>query len=317
MSKRDDAHEILKCLGVPKQQQNERSCLTLLALAGLPEDDPWSATSRPLHRIWDIMGWMKAKYGKTYAANSRETIRRQTIHQFEQARLINRNPDDPSRPTNSGDTHYQLTAAASVLAAFGKRNFSTQCARFLESFGSLTAAYERARHQVRIPVRLPDGSAVMLSPGAHNELQRHVMEEFAPRFAQGSVVLYLGDTAQKRLVVATDRLARLGIREMHHNKLPDVVLYDDERKWLFLIEAVTTHGPVSPKRHAELELMLKNCPVGRVYVTAFSSFAAFRKYASEIVWESEVWIAEVPDHMIHFNGDKFLGPYPPRITARK
>jgi hypothetical protein len=115
-----------------------------------------------------------------------------------------------------------------------------------------------------------------------------------------------------RVSVATDMLTALNIPEMNHDKLPDVVLYDVEREWLLLIEAVTTHGPVSPKRHAELEAMLKDCPAGRVYVTAFMDFAGFKKYASEIVWESEVWIADFPDHMIHFNGDKFLGPYPPR-----
>lgn len=104
MSKREDATEILKSLGLPRQQQNERSCLTLLALAGLAEKTPWSKAKRRLLRIWDIMGWMKEKYGKEYAANSRETIRRQTVHQFEQARLIDKNPDDPTRPTNSGET---------------------------------------------------------------------------------------------------------------------------------------------------------------------------------------------------------------------
>ena len=67
---------------------------------------------------------MKEKYGKEYAANSRETIRRQTVHQFEQARLVNRNPDDPTRPTNSGETRYQLTEdAAEVLRAFDRRDF--------------------------------------------------------------------------------------------------------------------------------------------------------------------------------------------------
>jgi hypothetical protein len=317
MSKREDAKEVLKSLGLPKPQQNERSCLTLLALAGLSENTPWAKTQRPLHRIWDIMGWMKDKYGKDYAANSRETIRRQTIHQFEQARLVNRNPDDPTRPTNSGETRYQLTeGAAEVLRAFERRNFWKKCQGFLESHGSLTEAYERARNLHKVPVALPDGSRVELSPGIHNELQRLIVEDFAPRFAQGSVVLYLGDTAEKRLLVATDILNTLKIPEMNHDKLPDVVLYDKQREWLFLIEAVTTHGPISPKRHAELEATLKNCPTGRVYVTAFMDFAGFKKYASEIVWESEVWIAEFPDHMIHFNGDKFLGPYPPRERVK-
>lgn len=124
-------------------------------------------------------------------------------------------------------------------------------------------------------------------------------------------MLYLGDTAEKRLVVAADILNELNIPSMNHDKLPDVVLLDERRNWLFLIEAVTTHGPVSPKRHAELEAMLRECPASRVYVTAFMDFTAFKKYASDIVWESEVWVAEFPDHMIHFNGDKFLGPYPP------
>ena len=313
MSKRDDALEILKSLGLPKQQQNECACLTLLALAGLSENDPWSATSRPLHRVWDIRDWMKDKYGKEYAGGSRETIRRKAIHQFEQARLVNRNPDDPSRPTNSGVNRYQLTEdAAEVLRAFGRRNFSKKCEHFLESHGSLTKAYERARDLRKVPVTLPDGSKVELSPGVHNELQRFIVEEFAPRFAPGSSVLYLGDTAKKRLVVATDILKTLNIPEMNHDKLPDVVIYDAKRKWLFLIEAVTAHGPVSPKRHAELEAVLKDCPAGRVYVTAFMNFRGFKKYASEIVWESEVWVAEFPDHMIHFNGDKFLGPYPSR-----
>jgi hypothetical protein len=316
VSKRDDAKEILQSLGLPKQQQNERSCLTLLALAELTEEMPWAKTKRPLLRIWDIMAWMRDKYGKDYAANSRETIRRQTVHQFEQARLVDRNPDDPARPTNSGDTRYQLTKhAAAVLSAFERPAFSKKCEQFLERHGSLTKAYERARKLHKVPVTLPDGSQVELSPGVHNELQRLIVEEFAPRFAPAAVVVYLGDTADKRLCIANDLLQALNIPEMNHDKLPDVVLYDRDRNWLFLVEAVTAHGPVSPKRHAELEAMLKDSPAGRVYVTAFLDFKGFNKYASQIVWESEVWIADFPDHMIHFNGDKFLGPYPPRDEA--
>jgi adenine-specific DNA-methyltransferase len=156
MSKREEALEVLKSLGLPRQQQNERSCLSLLALAGLSEKSPWSKTERPLLRIWDIMGWMREKYGKDYAANSRETIRRQTIHQFEQARLIDRNPDDPTRPTNSGDTKYQLTEdAADVLRSFGTPEFSAKCEKFIGQHGTLSAAYERARNLHQVPVTMP------------------------------------------------------------------------------------------------------------------------------------------------------------------
>jgi hypothetical protein len=132
------------------------------------------------------MFWMREHYGKDYAANSRETIRRQTIHQFEQARIIDRNPDEPARPTNSGDTVYQLTnEAAKVLKRFGKTDFSTRCEGFIERHGTLSAAYHRARKILKVPVTLPDGSKVELSPGIHNELQRLIVEEFAPRFAMG------------------------------------------------------------------------------------------------------------------------------------
>jgi len=313
MSKRIEALEIIKSLGLPKKQQNERSSLTLLALAELGEKDSWNLAARPLLRVWDIMGWMRDQYGKDYAANSRERIRRQTIHQFEQARLIDRNPDDPTRPTNSRDTVYQFTQeAVAVIRSFGTKNFSRKCQKFIENQGSLSVAYQRSRKMVKVAVTLPDGSKVELSPGLHNELQRLVIEDFAPRFAPGAVLLYLGDTAEKRLILDTEALKQLNVPEMNHDKLPDVVLYDADRKWLFLIEAVTSHGPVSPKRHAELETTLDRCPAGRVYVTAFMDFSSFKKYASEIVWESEVWIGEFPDHMIHFNGDMFLGPYPRR-----
>ncbi|MCA9449775.1 MAG: restriction endonuclease [Candidatus Omnitrophica bacterium] len=310
MSKRDEAKEILRSLGLPKQQQNERSALTLLSLAGLSESDPWSKSRRPLLRIWDIMEWMRNNYDKDYAPNSRETIRRYTIHQFEQARLVDRNPDNPQRPTNSGETVYQLTEGATkVLRSFGKRSFPKNCEIFMDRYGKAIEAYKRSRDIVKVPITFKDGSSVELSPGAHNELQKLIVEEFAPRFASESNVIYLGDTADKRLLVDTSALESLGIPPMNHDKLPDVVLYDPNRNWLFLIEAVTSHGPISPKRHNELEKMLSECSAERIYCTAFKDFSTFKKYATEIVWESEVWISEFPDHMIHFDGERFMGPY--------
>lgn len=151
-----------------------------------------------------------------------------------------------------------------------------------------------------------------LSPGLHNKLQVAVLDEFGPRFAPGASVLYVGDTALKHVICETQALARLNIPITQHDKLPDMVLYLKKRKWLFLIEAATTHGPVDPKRHREIERMLKSCTAERIYITAFLNVRTFRKYAGDIAWETEVWIADHPDHMIHFNGPKFLGPYASR-----
>lgn len=313
MSRADEALDILVSLGLPRSQQNERSALTLLALAGIGPNTPWNKTARPLVRIWDIMGFMREKHGKDYAANSRETIRRQTIHQFEQARIVNRNPDDPSRPTNSGKTVYQLTEEVlPLLKAYKTAAFEKELKSFITRFSSLQEAYRRSREGLKVPLTLPDGSIVYLSPGEHNVLQVAIVAELGPRFAPGAVVLYVGDTAQKHVVYGAGELKRIGVPITEHDKLPDVVLYRADKNWLYLIEAVTSHGPISPKRHKELEKMLSRCSADRVYITAFLEIHEFRKYAADIAWETEVWIADNPDHMIHFNGPKFLGPYKPK-----
>lgn len=153
-----------------------------------------------------------------------------------------------------------------------------------------------------------EGKEIKLSAGKHNELQAAVIEKFAPRFAGGGKVLYLGDTANKDLFVDKEGLGKIGIPITEHSKLPDIVIYDEPKEWLFLIEVVTSHGPVSPKRILELEEFLKESKVEKIYVTAFPDKSEFRKHVNDIAWETEVWIADNPDHMIHFNGDKFIGP---------
>jgi len=311
VSKIDDAVSILVGLGLPRAQQNERSALTLLALAGVRRRTPWKDAKAGLLRTVDIMDFMREAYKKDYAPNTRETIRRQTLHQFEQARVVDRNPDDPTRATNSGRNAYQLTAPAlAVVVAFGSRQeFGAAVAGFRRQFGALETAYRATRELHRVPLVLPDGKPVSLSAGVHNDLQAAIVREFGPRFAPGSRVLYLGDTADKHIVMEAEAIAGLGVTLTEHDKLPDMVLHDEQRGWLFLIEAVTSHGPVSPKRHRELKAVFGKCRAARVYVTAFPNAAMFRRYAADIAWETEVWLADNPDHMIHFNGEKFMGPY--------
>jgi len=310
MSKIDEAHEILVALGLPKEQSNERSSLTLIALGKLSEEDNWQDVQMPCMRIVDIMDWMRDKLNKDYAPNSRETIRRRTIHQFEQARIVDRNPNEPTRPTNSGLTVYRLTDnIIRVIKSYGTESFQHEIEDFIQSHGSLSDKYNKMRDLNKVPVKFPDDSIQYMSPGEHNELQRLIIEEFAPRFVKEPIVAYLGDTAEKHIIINNNLLQSLNITVTEHDKLPDVIIYSPKTDWIFLIEAVTSHGPISPKRYHELEDMLSKCTCGRVYVTTFLTANDFRKYASDIVWESEVWIAEAPDHMIHYNGDKFLGPH--------
>ncbi|MBV6397324.1 MAG: hypothetical protein HFACDABA_02935 [Anaerolineales bacterium] len=309
MGKIEQAQEILEALGLPSAQQNEISALTLLALAQLSERSAWKNAANPMLRVHDLLIEIKQRYGREYAENSRETIRRRVLHQFEQAGIVIQNADDPMRPTNSGLNNYMLSnLALESIRAYGSPAWSKKRKAFLDQQGRLLDLYQRSREQNKIPLQVADGTTYKLSPGKHNELQSAIVSEFGPRFAPGAKLLYLGDTAKKTIIFERDLLAKLHVPISEHGKFADIILYDEKKNWLFLIEAVTAHGPVSPKRHVEMEKLLETSTAGRVYVTAFLDFTTFKKFSNEIAWDTEVWIAELPSHMIHFNGDKFLGP---------
>jgi hypothetical protein len=260
--------------------------------------------------ITPMMDWFRKHYGKNYAPNTRETVRRQTIHQFVQAGLALYNPDDPSRPVNSPYAVYQISPdALALLRHYGRAEWDTALARYLEQWRTLADRYAHEREMVRVPIRIAEGSTIDLSPGEHSELIRVIVEEFAPRFAPGSTLVYAGDTGNKFGYFDAQLLQELGVVVDSHGKMPDVVLYYTERDWLLLVESVTSHGPVDAKRHEELMELFAGSTVGLVYVTAFPSRAVMSRYLADIAWETEVWIAEAPTHLIHFNGARFLGPH--------
>ena len=161
----------------------------------------------------------------------------------------------------------------------------------------------------RISVRGPDGKEIVLSGGMHSSLIKSVIEEFAPRFVPGATLVYAGDTGSKWGQFDNGLLSRLGVTVDAHGKMPDAVLYYPDKNWLVLIEAVTSHGPVDSKRHAELTKLFEHSSAGLVYVTAFPSRAVMTRYLGDIAWETEVWVSDAPTHLIHFNGARFLGPH--------
>lgn len=310
MSKIEDAQAILKELGLPDAQQNEISGYTLLALCNVKEKDKWSSAYKQSHGVSKgIMAFISTYYQKNYAPNTRETFRRQVLHQFIQAGIADYNPEIPDLPVNSPRAHYALSEITlETIKAYRTKKWKQSVKRFKEQIGELKKKYSKDREMSRVPVKLQNGKVLQLSPGKHNEVQAAIVEEFASRFAQGSVLLYLGDTENKDLHIDKDKLESIGISITEHSKLPDVVIYDESKNWLYLIEAVTSHGPMSPKRIVELEDFLKNCKAGKIYVSAFPDFSEFKKHTNDIAWETEVWIMEFPEHMIHFNGDRFIGP---------
>jgi hypothetical protein len=312
MVKVEEAQEILKALGLPPAQHNIMSAYTLFALCRLGPKDKWANARRESMSVTKgVMAYARGVWGHDYAPNTRETFRRFVLHQFVDARVADYNPDNPGLPTNSPKAHYAITPGAlRVVQAYGTSRFKQEVATFKKEQGALTELYARERESHMVPVTLPDGKELKLSPGTHNIVGAAVIAEFAPRFAKGALILYLGDTANKSAHVETEYLTKLGVPANAHGKLPDVVLYHPKKKWLFLIEIAASHGPVDYKRYREIEDLLKRggCTAGRIYVSAFPTRAEFRRYAADIAWETEVWVAENPSHLIHFNGDRFMGP---------
>jgi hypothetical protein len=306
----EQALQIIKSLGLPKEQHNERSALCLLALLNLTPEKSWVDSESPLIGITPMMDFARQQYGKEYAPNSRETFRRYTMHQFVDAGIALYNPDDPTRPVNSPKAVYQIAPEAlELIKMHGTDSWVKALYNFIDVKHTLAARYAKEREHNKLPVKLKNGLEFQISPGEHSELIKAIIEEFAPRFTPGAQLIYAGDTGEKWGYFDAVTLEELGVVVDSHGKMPDVMLYWPENNWLILVESVTSHGPVNPKRHAELARLFEDSTVGIVYVTAFPTRSIMGKYLGDIAWETEVWVADSPSHMIHFNGERFLGPY--------
>ena len=309
MDKLESVKELLGRLNMPSKQQSTLCCLTLLAMANLKKDTSWCEANNEWIRIHDIISFISDNYEIIYAENSRETFRKQAMHPFRTAALI----EDNGKATNSPNYRYRVTPEfLKVLRSFTddfdfKNDNNDVLLQFISKHSSLTDVYASKKKMRKMPVRI-NNEDYTFSPGKHNQLQKAILEEFAPRFAPQSECLYVGDTIKKDMIKNVEKLSSLGFEITLHDKMPDVVLYREDKNWIYFIESVTSVGPMDPKRILEIEAMTKNITAGRVYVTAFLDFSTFKKFSEQLAWETEVWIADMPDHMIHLNGDKFLGP---------
>lgn len=304
MTKIDEAKTILKELNVLPKQQSDLCCLTLLAMAHISESSLWTQATNQWVRIHDVLVYIKENYGIQYAENSRETFRKQAMHHFRNAAFI----EDNGKATNSPNYRYRLTdEMIDLLQCYSTDKWEAKKSKFTHDHESLIDLYSSKRQIQKMPVKINDKNFTF-SPGKHNQLQRAIIEEFAPRFAPHSECLYVGDTTQKDLVKNELKLSELGFNITLHDKMPDVVLYSEDKNWLFFIEAVTSVGPMDPKRVKEIRELTSSVEAGKIFITAFLDFKTFKKFSDSIAWETEVWIADMPDHMIHLNGDKFFGP---------
>ena len=304
MGKIEEAREFLQSVGMPRAQQADICCLVLLAMAGIKPDMDWSDAENAWIRIHDMIQFANTNYEATYAENSRETFRKQALHHFRTAALV----EDNGKATNSPNYRYRLTEEAlQTIRTFQTSEWRKSINRFLTYHEKLVDMYASKKKMTMMPVRI-NGLDFQFSVGKHNELQKAIIEEFAPRFAPNSECLYVGDTIEKDLVKNIEKLTELGFEITLHDKMPDVVLYREDKNWIYFVESVTSVGPMNPKRILEILDMTKNVAAGKIFVTAFLDFKTYKRFSEDLAWETEVWIVEMPEHMIHLNGDRFLGP---------
>lgn len=305
-----EAIDILGQFGLPRAQINERTAYCLLALLNLTPDRTWRDSDSPLIGITPMMDFAREHYSKDYAPNTRETFRRFSMHQMVQAGIALYNPDRPDRPTNSPKAVYQISPAAiAVIKSYGGRKWTKNLMAFKSTASTLAAQYAKERQMDMVRVKVRNGSQITLSPGKHNELIRAIIEEMAPRFLPGATLVYIGDTGEKWGFFDKELASQIGLSVEEHGKMPDVILWLPDKKWLVLVESVTSHGPVDSKRRIELAELFASAKGDNVYISAFPDKRTFARFAPDVAWETETWVADNPTHMVHFNGDKFLGPY--------
>lgn len=307
---------VFDCLGIPLSglgvRRLEKMALSFLAVIDVTKAEQWQNlkdldTPRSM-KTREIIQWINKNFNENISSGSYDDIRRKDLRLLALAGIVV--STIPEAATNDSRRGYALNPIFSALLKVAETDaWEGELSKVLKETVKLKDELNAKRNLEKIPLTLPQGLQLTLTQGKHNDLQKAIIEEFLPIYGCNSEVLYIGDTANKLLFLDEAKLKSLNFFELNHDELPDVISYSQDKNWLYLIEAVHSSGPVSPTRLIELKRLTKDCTAEVVYVTAFLDRETFRKYISDIAWETEVWIADNPEHLVHFNGHKFLGPY--------
>ena len=311
----NDALLILDVCGIPMESMTDRAkekmAMTFLSVANVFSNNQWQ-TAKSIKdgvklKTREIITLINQNFNESISPGSYDDIRRKDLKYPVLAFLVvNTSPNSARNDPSRG---YALSPEmCELVKTFKTPDWNIKLKEFKINYEELKNRLEKSRELNSIPVKIGNKS-LKFSPGEHNELQKAIIEEFLPKFGNGCEVLYVGDTADKYLFLEEEKLKALNFFQLSHGELPDVVAYLKKENWLYLIEAYHSTGPMSDTRVLKLKQLLSECKCELIFITAFLDKTTFRKQASNIAWETEVWIADVPDHMIHFNGDKFLGPH--------
>jgi len=312
----EEAIDILSVMGIPiieqTERRRERMAMAFLAVAGVTGSwkEVQGLKEKRILKTRDIISFINEHFEENISSGSYDDIRRKDLKLLVLAGLIVNSADNPNAATNDPTRGYSLEPHfKDLIIDYKTSHWEIKQQKYVANQISLKTRLSRTRNIEKVPVTLPNGKLLELSAGQHNILQKQIIEEFLPRFAQGCQILYIGDTSNKMLLRDEKTLTTLNVYMGLHDELPDIIAYNTSKNWLYLIEAVHSSGAINEVRLLELKELTKNCTADIIYVTTFLNKKEFKKWIIEIAWETEVWIADNPDHLIHFDGHKFLGPY--------
>lgn len=309
----EEARAALLAMGLPeltKRGETTRA-LAVLSCCGLKPEMPWkSAQDVRVHSLTtrQIISFVNQYYGENIAAGSYDDVRRSWLKDPRNGNIVVINKPDSSQ--NDPTRAWGLSPiAADVLRHVGTSKWESALNNWFQNSGHLAAQMQQIRDLNRTEVSLPGGKIIQMGPGPHNELIKAIIEEFLPRYGYTPGVLYVGDAETRTIIKDDGTLKEIGFFELNDGELPDVVAYSPSKNWLYLIEAVTSSGPISYSRREKFKLLLKDCKAELIFVTSFPDRQTMRRHLDDLAWETEVWLSSDPDHLVHLNGDKFLGPY--------
>lgn len=310
--------QILSCLGIPiddlTERQKEKTAMALLAVGDVKKSSEWKniKDSRKQYAptTREIIVFHNTNLGENISSGSYDNIRRQDLAQMLVCEIVRLS--SPESNTSDPTRGYQVNPEyARIIRNYGQSDWFKQVENFNKSHKSYKERISIQRNIPRISVTTSDGKVFELKDGEHNNIQKAIVEEFLTRFGYGAEILYFGDSDNKYgLIYEKQKLKDLGFSDLKQSKLPDIVAYSAEKDWVYLIEAYHTSNPINRLRRYSLSMLAGKAADKAVYVTAFENAASYKECAEELAWETEVWIATDPDHLIHRDGRRFLGPYP-------
>ncbi len=312
-----EALQIIMCLGIPMDgvtdRQKEKTAMALLAVGDVSDSRDWKKikNSNDDYALTtrEIIDFHNEYLAENISRGSYDDILRKDLAPMLQATIVI--PSKPAANTSNPTRGYKINVEyARVIKNYGQPDWFTQVETFNKSHPTYAERISAKRDIPKLTVATPDGNVFQLKDGEHNAIQKQIIEDFLPRYGYGAELLYCGDSNNKYGVVfETDKLAELGFKDLKQSKLPDVVAFSPKNDWIYMIEAYHTSNPITPQRKYELEQLMGAGVDKAIFITAFENISAYRGCAEELAWETEVWIATEPDHIIHRDGSRFMGPY--------